>query len=141
MVRIHVGQLSFPMSKSIQKAGTKDDEVIDVEVVALEPGRIEPLHLKEAFVVAIVVDFLQLPINVAFLAAFASVIGIEMDIPLEMIDLGLDVVAAVWLTSLLGFQTVFLPAFLIEAVPLADAVPTWTASVAFVAWKQRKTRR
>jgi hypothetical protein len=45
----------------------------------------------------------------------------------------IDVAAMAAVTLALGFHVLFLPTFLIELVPVADMVPTWTASVIAVA--------
>ena len=43
----------------------------------------------------------------------------------------LDVVVAVLMLALLGWHWAFLPTIVAEAVPVLDAVPTWTAAVLF----------
>ncbi len=48
-------------------------------------------------------------------------------------DEGLDVIAAFATSRLLGFHPLLLPTFLIELVPMADFLPTWTGCVALVA--------
>ena len=45
-------------------------------------------------------------------------------------------------TWLLGFHWMLLPTFVLEVVPLVDALPTWTACVlAVVAIRKRERRR
>ena len=44
----------------------------------------------------------------------------------------LDVAAMILITRLIGFHPLLLPTFILELVPLADLLPTWTASVALV---------
>jgi hypothetical protein len=49
-----------------------------------------------------------------------------------------DVVAMVLTTWILGFHLLLLPTFIVELVPIADALPTWTACViAVIALRKR----
>jgi len=48
------------------------------------------------------------------------------------LDEGLDVVAMIAVSLLIGFHPLLLPTFLLEALPLVDMLPTWTACVAVV---------
>src|SRR5690242_4694581 len=48
------------------------------------------------------------------------------------IDQALDVAAMLLTTALLGFHPLLLPTFILELVPVADLLPSWTASVAIV---------
>ena len=50
----------------------------------------------------------------------------------------LDVVALVATTKLIGFHPLLLPTFVLEIVPLADMLPTWTACVALVVVMRKK---
>lgn len=43
-----------------------------------------------------------------------------------VLDNGVDVVAMVLQTLILGFHPLFLPTFILKAVPVLDALPTWT---------------
>ncbi len=45
------------------------------------------------------------------------------------IDQGLDTVAMVLTTWILGFHLLLLPTFVVKLVPIADELPTWTACV------------
>ena len=47
-------------------------------------------------------------------------------------DQALDVAAALLMWRLLGFHPLLLPTFVIEFLPVADLVPTWTGCVAVV---------
>jgi len=70
-----------------------------------------------AFAVALTVDALQIlggPVGWVFL------------------DQALDVGAALVMWRLLGFHPLLLPTFVIEFLPVADLVPTWTGCVAVV---------
>ena len=49
----------------------------------------------------------------------------------------LDVVAAAATWRLLGFHPLLLPTFVLEAVPIADLLPTWTGCVALVVSMRR----
>ena len=53
------------------------------------------------------------------------------------IDDVLDVAVAAFLIRLLGWHWALLPTFLVELVPFADLVPTWTAAV----WIATRGRR
>ena len=44
----------------------------------------------------------------------------------------LDVVAMLVISRLIGFHPLLLPTFVIEFVPVADLLPTWTGCVALV---------
>src|ERR1043166_6059163 len=50
----------------------------------------------------------------------------------------IDVVAMVLITLLIGFHPLFLPTFVIEFIPVADMLPTWTGCVMVVAALRRK---
>jgi len=91
--------------------------------------------------VAILADLIQLPINLSFFAAAASGVGlVAADIPLEALDTAIDITTAFIVNSLLGFHWTLLPTCALEMVPGVDALPTWTACVAYVAWR-RKTEQ
>ena len=55
-----------------------------------------------------------------------------------VMDDALDVVAAAITWKLLGFHPLLLPTFVLEAVPIADLLPTWTACVAIVVAMRRR---
>lgn len=74
-------------------------------------------RIRLAYVVAVATDALQL-----LLGPFGWIAGDEI----------LDVIAAVVTTRLLGFHPLLLPTFVLELVPVADMLPTWTACVAIV---------
>lgn len=83
-----------------------------------------PEH-RMAWAIAIIADTLQ----IAAFPFFAEG-GIS---PL---DTGLDLAVAVVLTKLLGWHWAFLPTFTAELVPGLDLVPTWTAAVFYVTFRQ-----
>jgi hypothetical protein len=45
----------------------------------------------------------------------------------------LDVVAMILTWKLIGFHPLLLPSFILEFLPVADLLPTWTGCVAIVA--------
>jgi hypothetical protein len=53
----------------------------------------------------------------------------------------LDVIAAAATWKLLGFHPLLLPTFILEAIPVADLLPTWTGCVALVVSMRRKQMR
>lgn len=83
-----------------------------------------------AMLLAIVVDLLQAPANVAQLS-------IALAAPVEVVDMAIDAVVAIIMVRLLGFHWALAPTFLLELLPIADIAPTWTACV-FVATEARK---
>lgn len=50
----------------------------------------------------------------------------------------IDVVAMVLLSMILGFHPLFLPTFVVEFIPIADMLPTWTACTFLVVGLRRK---
>ena len=49
-----------------------------------------------------------------------------------LVDEVLDVAAMIGIGRLIGFHPIFLPTFVLEFIPVADMLPTWTACVAIV---------
>jgi hypothetical protein len=72
---------------------------------------------RSAYAVAAITDALQLALG-PFGWAFADEV--------------LDVVAMIAISRLIGFHPLLLPTFVLELVPMADLLPSWTASVALV---------
>jgi hypothetical protein len=97
---------------------------------------VTPRQVKLAFAVGILADIFQLPVNLSFFSVGLATIGGE--IPLEALDAAIDVVAALLINRLLGFHWALLPTFALELVPGLDAAPTWTACVAYVAFRRRQ---
>jgi hypothetical protein len=91
-----------------------------------------------ALCVALAADLLQLPLTLAFIVATGSAVGIPADAPIEIIDIGIDVVTAAVTSWLLGFHWALLPTAVLEAIPLLDAAPTWTSCVLFVIWRRKR---
>ena len=74
-------------------------------------------RIAVAFVVAVVADGIQLflgPLGWAF------------------VDQAVDVAAMLLTCRILGFHLLLLPTFVIELIPVADMLPTWTGCVAAV---------
>lgn len=91
-------------------------------------------EVTAAYILAIAVDLIQLPITAGFLTAIFSM-------PLEAFDILTDIVTAVAVSKLLGFHPVLLPTFVLESIPVLDAAPTWTGCVAFVLWRRKRQGR
>jgi hypothetical protein len=80
-------------------------------------------RIRSAYAVAVATDILQFllgPLGWAFS------------------DEILDIIALVVTTRLLGFHPLLLPTFVLELVPVADMLPTWTACVALVIAMKKK---
>jgi len=80
-------------------------------------------RIRSAYAVAVATDILQFllgPLGWAFS------------------DEILDIIALVVTTKLLGFHPLLLPTFVLELVPVADMLPTWTACVALVIAMKKK---
>ena len=58
-----------------------------------------------------------------------------------LVDEGLDLIAMVLTCAALGFHMLLLPTFVIELIPVADMLPTWTGCVAAVVVLRRKSRQ
>ena len=81
-----------------------------------------------AVLVALAADGAQLFLN--------TPIALFFGIGAEAADIAIDVVVAIVVIALIGYSPLLLPTFILEAVPLADAFPTWTACVLFLVWKR-----
>ena len=57
-----------------------------------------------------------------------------------VVDQSLDVIAMALTTVALGFHMLLLPTFVIELVPVADMLPTWTGCVAAVVVLRRRAQ-
>lgn len=93
------------------------------------PGASQPRSRTRdglALAVAVAADVAQLVLG-PFGWAFAD----------EIIDVA--AMAAVW--RLLGFHPLLLPTFVLEFVPLADSLPTWTGCVLIVLGLRRRQQR
>ena len=50
----------------------------------------------------------------------------------------LDIAAMIIITRLIGFHALLLPTFVLEFVPVADMLPTWTGCVAIVVMLKKR---
>ena len=82
-----------------------------------------------AVLVALAADGAQLFLN--------TPIALLFGIGAEAADVAIDVAAAILVVGLIGYSPLLLPTFLLEAIPLADAFPTWTACVLYLIWKRK----
>jgi hypothetical protein len=84
---------------------------------------VTPQRVRAAYGVAIATDVLQFALG-----------------PLGWMfaDEILDAIALVATTRLLGFHPLLLPSFLLELLPVADMLPTWTGCVALVVAIRKK---
>lgn len=56
------------------------------------------------------------------------------------VDETLDIVAMILISATLGFHFLLLPTFVIEFVPLADMLPTWTGCTAAVIMLRKRAQ-
>ena len=91
----------------------------------LQPPPLTPTRSRLAFGIALATDILQIALGPVGWA-FADEI--------------LDAIAGVVLWRLLGFHPLLLPTFVLELVPVADLLPTWTGCVGLVVALRRRQR-
>jgi hypothetical protein len=89
----------------------------------LSTPTLTPRRVRQAYAVAIATDVIQFA-----LGPFGWVGA----------DEALDVAAAFLIWRILGFHPLLLPTFVIELLPVADILPTWTACVALVVTLRRR---
>ena len=82
-----------------------------------------------ALLIALAADGAQLFLN--------TPIALFFGIGAEAADIAIDLLTALLVIGLIGYSPLLLPTFVLEAIPLADAFPTWTACVFFLIWKRR----
>lgn len=76
------------------------------------------------------------------IAAVADIIQIGLGpVGWTFFDEIVDVVVMLIMTRLIGFHWLLLPTFLLEFVPLADMLPTWTGCVIFVVRLRSKQQK
>ncbi|GLH71346.1 hypothetical protein GETHPA_28790 [Geothrix rubra] len=73
-------------------------------------------RLRAAWIVAVAVDAIQIPVEATGLLGW-------------IVGAGLDVVTMAVLWALVGFHWAFLPSFLTEWIPYLDYAPLWTLAV------------
>ena len=80
------------------------------------PQPLSKARLRAAWIVAVAVDAIQIPVEATGLLGW-------------IVGAGLDVVTMIALWSLVGFHWAFLPSFLTEWIPYLDYAPLWTLAV------------
>jgi hypothetical protein len=55
-------------------------------------------------------------------------------------DEAIDVATMVLMSRIVGFHPLLLPTFVLEFLPVADMLPTWTACVAIVVVQRRRSQ-
>src|SRR5438477_4227351 len=85
-----------------------------------------PARMRLAYAAAITTDALQ------FLLGPFGWAGLD-----EMLDVA--AAAATW--AAIGFHPLLLPTFIVEFLPVADVLPTWTACVALVIAMRRRQQQ
>jgi len=80
------------------------------------PPPLSKSRLRAAWIVAVAVDAIQIPVEATGLLGW-------------IVGAGLDVVTMIVLWSLVGFHWAFLPSFLLEWIPYLDYAPLWTLAV------------
>ena len=78
-----------------------------------------------AYAVAVIADTIQLG-------------GSFLGPPGWLLDDGVDLAAMLLQTLILGFHPLFLPTFILKAVPMLDALPTWTGCTFLVIAVRRR---
>ena len=90
------------------------------------PTRLSPGRVIAALCVAVAADGLQVmlvPVWWTFAQTF------------------IDVVAMILTVAIIGFHPLLLPTFVIEFIPVVDALPTWTGCVAAVIMLRQRAAR
>jgi hypothetical protein len=93
------------------------------QLVRPPAAALTPARIRGAYAVAIAADVLQLAVG-PLGWAFADEI--------------IDILAMLAVAKLIGFHPLLLPTFVIEFVPIADMLPTWTGCVALVVTLRRR---
>jgi len=90
------------------------------------PRKLSIIRVVLALMVAVIADGLQFLLNVV--GWFGA-------------DQIIDVFAMLFTSWLLGFHWLLLPTFVLEFVPLADELPTWTGCVIAVVYLRKRQER
>jgi hypothetical protein len=93
------------------------DKISSAYSVAFRTPVLTRKRMWAAMAVAVVADGLQIALGPLGMAGF---------------DQGIDLIAALLASGLLGFHPLLLPTFLIELIPVADLLPTWTGCIMVV---------
>jgi hypothetical protein len=94
-------------------------------VIGLQPPVLTRERVRLAYAVAVTADVLQL------LAGPLGWAGVD-----ELIDVA--TLAVMW--RLIGWHPLLLPTFVLEFLPVADLLPTWTGCVALVMALRKRQR-
>lgn len=98
-------------------------------------SQLTPEKIKQAYIIAIVADMIQLPVFIAMLTGILTV-------PSEALDITLDIATMLLISRAVGFHWALLPCFVLEALPGVGLIPTWTACTALViAYRKKQLRR
>jgi hypothetical protein len=81
---------------------------------------LSPARIRIARILALAADAIQLGLFPAFGPG-----------ALSLLNDGLDIVVAVVMVGLVGWNFAFLPTFVAELIPGVDLIPTWTLAVWF----------
>lgn len=101
---------------------------------AIPPRLVTSAQARMAMLLAVVVDLMQAPANVASLS-------VALAVPIEVIDMSVDAIVAIVMTRLLGFHWALAPGFLLELMPIVDIAPTWSGCVFLVTQARKREGR
>lgn len=87
-----------------------------------------------AVLIAAIADLAQVPLLPGYASGLAA-------LPAATLDLAVDFVAALVLMRLMGFHWLLLPTAVLEIVPLAGVLPTWTACTLYVLSRRKAEGR
>ena len=104
----------------------------------IRPPVVTKGRIAVALGVAVVADLLQLPLTLGLIGSILSGLGLALAIPIETVDIVIDISVALIEIGLLGFHWALLPTMFLEAIPGIDIAPTWTLCVWWVV--RRRTR-
>jgi len=98
-------------------------DVFEAFLRRFQPPVLTPARVRLAYAVAVATDLLQF-----ILGPFGWVFADEL----------LDIAAMILTWRLIGFHPLLVPTFVIEFLPIADMLPTWTGCVALVVTLRRR---
>jgi hypothetical protein len=96
--------------------------------------QLTPEKIKQAYIIAIIADAIQLPLFIGLLTGILT-------LPSEALDITADIGVMLLLSRAIGFHLALVPCFILEVLPGVGLIPTWTASVAFVVAQRKKQLR
>src|SRR5262245_49412474 len=77
---------------------------------------------------------------IAFSIAVAADAAQVMLVGIPLADQVIDLIAMILTTLTIGFHPLLLPTFILELVPIADMLPTWTACVGAIVFLRRRSK-